>query len=169
MTHVRGVSLLVLVVVAAALGGCGAALAPINEVPTTAVVSAASPQLTREEVRAALIRALATKGWQVLEDDAAHLTARVSAGGHWAIIHIPYSESSYAIHYIDSSPGLKYDGSRIHRRYNHWIHLLSERINAELANTPHVAPPAAGIPAAATAAPAPTGAPPAPPAPPAAP
>ena len=50
---------------------------------------------------------------------------------HTAVVDIRYSPESYSISYRDSAV-LLYDGQVIHRNYNKWVQLLSERIQLEL-------------------------------------
>lgn len=112
--------------------GCGANLAPVLEVDNAPVAPPAGVAATRELVHDAIIRALASRTWAVVEDDADGIVAEVSAGGHSASVLVRYDARSYSIHRVSSSDGLKYDGTRIHRRYNHWIDRLRASIGQEL-------------------------------------
>lgn len=132
-----------LLTAALVLGGCGANMAPVLSPKDVPVVTATQGAPTTEQVRAAIVAALATKGWTVQSEEGLALTAETTSGGHSAAVTIEYSSTRYSIHYLSSSEGLKYDGQEIHRRYNHWIDLLQQAINAELARVNPAAPPAA--------------------------
>ena len=131
---------------------CGANLAPVLNVENAPVVTATGETpATKAFVRDAIIRALSSRGWQLEQETPDGITASVSSGGHSATAQIQYDERTYSIHYVDSSPGLKYNGSSIHRRYNHWIDRLRAAIRAQLASS---APVPEAVPADATLNPA---------------
>ncbi|MBN2803740.1 MAG: hypothetical protein JXR91_11645, partial [Deltaproteobacteria bacterium] len=92
--------------------------------------------LTVEEVHVSIIKALASKGWRIVDDKPGVILAKVQVSVHFANIKIDYSISNYSITLINSSPGLKYkdQGYRkvIHRRYNNWINQLDQAIYNEL-------------------------------------
>ncbi len=136
--------------------GCGANLAPVLDVQNAPVVTPRQVAPTRALVRDSIVRALASRNWQIVEERADEVVARVSAGGHDATVLVRYDERYFSISRVDSSPGLKYDGSYIHRRYNHWIDRLRTSIQQELS---HAAPAAQPVQtAAAPAEPAPAAA-----------
>jgi hypothetical protein len=136
--------------------GCGANLAPVLDVQNAPVVTPRQVAPTRALVRDSIVRALASRNWQTVEERADELVARVSAGGHDATVLVRYDERYFSISRVDSSPGLKYDGSYIHRRYNHWIDRLRTSIQQELSHAVPAAQPAQT--AAATTDPAPASA-----------
>jgi len=145
-----------LLTAAIALGGCGANMAPVLNPSDVPVVTATQGAPTTEQVRAAIVAGLAGKGWTVQSEEGLALTAETSSGGHTASVTIQYSSTRYSITHLNSSEGLKYDGQEIHRRYNHWIDLLQQAINAELAKVNPAAPPSAaaqGLPDAPPPAP----------------
>jgi hypothetical protein len=151
-----------LLTAAVAHGGCGANMAPVLNPKDVPVVTAAQGAPTTEQVRAAIVAGLAAKGWTVQSEEGLALTAETSSGGHTASVTIEYSSTRYSIHHLNSSEGLKYDGQEIHRRYNHWIDLLQQAINAELAKVnppPPLDTAAEGPPDAPPPAPAPEAAP----------
>jgi hypothetical protein len=133
---------------------CGASLAPVLQVDNAPVAAAPGVAVNRPFVRDAILRALASRTWSVVEERPDGIVARVSSGGHTASVLVRYDERSFSISYVDSSPGLKYDGSHIHRRYNHWVDRLRASISQELNQSSPVA-------AAPAAAPAPAAVPPA--------
>ncbi len=131
-------------------------MAPILNPADVPVVTATQGAPTTEQVRAAIVTALATKGWTVQSEDGLRLTANNTSGGHSAAVTIDYSSTRYSINHLSSSEGLSYDGQEIHRRYNHWIDLLQQAINSELAKVQSNAPAdiaAKGLPSAAAEAP----------------
>jgi hypothetical protein len=141
--------------------GCGANLAPVLDVQNAPVVTPQGVAPNNQLVRDAIVRALANRTWSVVEERPNEIVARVSAGGHDATALVKYDERSYSITRVDSSPGLKYDGTYIHRRYNHWIDRLRASIQQELSTAQPGAAPAAepAAPAAASTTPAPDAAP----------
>jgi hypothetical protein len=154
-----------------ATAGCGANLAPVLDVQNAPVITAHGVVSTPLLVRDAIVRALASRTWQIVREEKQEIEATVSAGGHSATALVQFDERSYSITRVSSSPGLKYDGTRIHRRYNHWIDRLRASINEELGRMPPPAPVASPEPGAPpptageeVPAPPPPAAPPAPPA-----
>jgi len=142
-----------------ASGACGANLAPVLNVDSAPVVAAGGMPATRPFVHDAIVRALSSRNWQLEQETPDGITASVSSGGHTATVHIQYDEHTFSIHYVDSSPGLDYNGTSIHRRYNHWVDRLSSSIRAQLASSVPSAEPAAAPPAALAPGAAPAGAP----------
>jgi hypothetical protein len=131
-----------LVLVIACFTGCGANLAPVLDVQNAPVITPQGVPPTRPLVRDSIVRALASRNWQIAEERPDELVARVSAGGHDATVLVRYDERYFSISRVDSSPGLKYDGSYIHRRYNHWIDRLRTSIQQELSHAVPAAQPA---------------------------
>jgi hypothetical protein len=143
-----------LLALTAVMSGCGANLAPVLDVRNAPIVTAQGVAPTRPLVRDAIVRALASRTWQIDEERPDALVASVSAGGHDATVLVQYDERSFSITRVDSSPGLKYDGSYIHRRYNHWVDRLRASIEQELSQTAAVPAPAPATATTAAAAPA---------------
>jgi hypothetical protein len=131
--------------VALVSSACGAGLAPVLNVDNAPVVTAAGVPQTRGVVHDAIVRALASRNWQLVQDTSDGIVASVTSGGHTATVHIGYDERTYSIHYVDSSPGLKYNGTAIHRRYNQWVDRLRASIRAQL-TTPNAVLPLAAAP-----------------------
>ncbi len=128
-------SRVVLVAACLTLLGCSATVSPVKDI-THARVSAAMPERSMDNVKKAIIRGLATKRWTIEENEPGLLVASVSVGPHYAQIKITYDADTYSIAHADSSPSLRYDGETIHRRYNHWIRLLNEAIQSQMAVQP---------------------------------
>lgn len=104
---------------------------PIFNVVDAPVTSASGKALTREQVKAAIIRAGAGLGWVMKEAGPGKLTANLAVRKHTAEVEIPYSPKSYSIIYKNSTNLDAADG-QIHKNYNGWIQNLSKNINAQL-------------------------------------
>jgi hypothetical protein len=158
---------------------CGGGLAPILTIEHAPVIVPRDQTPTRDMVHDAVVRAMSGRGWNINRDDADGVTGTVVSGSNSATVHVQYDERAYSIHYVDSSPSLKFNGTQIHRKYNDWVDKLSRSIRFYLngpatwgvqvvvtpppsAAGPEPAPPTAVAPAT----PAPDEAPPPPPPPP---
>jgi outer membrane lipopolysaccharide assembly protein LptE/RlpB len=135
------------------LSGCGFNTAPVLQIRNAPVVTARHGAVSQSEVRDAIARALASRSWTIQEEAPGALTGQITAGGHTASVLIRYDAQHYSITYVSSSAGLLYNGTSIHRRYNHWIDRLRASITQELSklqgepppvyvNTPQELPPA---------------------------
>jgi hypothetical protein len=133
--------------IAACGGACGANLAPVLEVKNAPVALPAGAQPSPEHTRDAIVRGLAAKGWGIDSEAGPSIVASVSSGGHTGTVRIDYDANRYSIRYVSSSPSLKHDGYRIHRRFNHWVDRLRVAIQRELSSTAPPAAPAATRPA----------------------
>ena len=119
-----------LVIAAATLAGC--ATQPIMNVDAAPVVAPAGKAVTRDQVRAAIMRAGVALGWQIKDEGANMLVGTLQLRTHTAVVEIPYSASTYSIKYR-SSVDLNESGGNIHKNYNGWITNLNRGINAQLA------------------------------------
>ncbi|MBG9388468.1 hypothetical protein [Caenimonas aquaedulcis] len=115
--------------VAVALAGCNTM--PIQNVDQAAATSASGKPLTREQVRAAIVRAGAGLGWQMKDEGNNTLVGTLNLRKHVAVVAIPYTANSYSIKYR-SSEGLDEKDGQIHKNYNGWIQNLTRSINAQL-------------------------------------
>jgi hypothetical protein len=113
-------------------GACGGGLAPVLNVESAPIASAGNAPPPRAFVHDAIVRALVSRNWQVEQDRPEGITATTVSGSNTATIQIQYDEHAFSIHYVASSPSLKYDGSSIHHRYNQWIDRLRVAIQAQL-------------------------------------
>ncbi len=114
-----------------AVAGCAA---PILNVKDAVVTSSSGKAMSNEEVRAAILRAGATLGWQMKDEGPNMLVGTLVLRTHTAVVEIPYSSSNYSIIYR-SSTNLKESGGKIHKNYNGWIQNLTRGINAQLTAT----------------------------------
>ncbi len=119
------------IVLAAGLSGCAGRTAPIYIVENAKVVSGSGSELTRDQVRQAIVDAANYKTWRVKQAGDGHLVATVHVRRHMAQVDIRYSSSRYSIAYKDSDV-LMHDGTSIHRNYNKWVMLLERQININL-------------------------------------
>jgi len=119
------------VVPQAAEAGCMRCEAILN-VSDAAVLSPAGKSLTADQVRAAIIRAGTSLGWQVKDEQSGMLVATLILRSHTAVVQIPYSPTSYSIKYR-SSIALDEGDGQIHKNYNGWIKNLNKGINSQLA------------------------------------
>jgi len=150
-----------LVASALLLAACGGGLARVHNIQNAPVVVPRGQSPSTPHVRDAIIRALASRGWQLNREGPEGIVATLISGGHSATVHIQYDEHTYSIQHVDSSPGLKFNGAAIHRRYNDWVEKLNRSIRSLLMG-PHwagvqgvVTPPAPPPPAPRGAAPEP--------------
>ncbi|MGE8496643.1 MAG: hypothetical protein ACN6O6_03985 [Pseudomonas sp.] len=84
-------------------------------------------------MRQAILTALQRRQWTVERADQGQILALIVRRGHQAEITIPYSASSYSIHYRGSE-NLGYSDGKIHRNYNKWIHNLDRSIQQALSS-----------------------------------
>ena len=116
---------------AAALTACNT-MAPIQNVESVSVSSSSNKPLSPAEVRAAIVRAGAGLGWIMKDAGPGRINGTLILRTHTAEVQIPYSPTSYGIHY-KSSINLQESGGKIHRNYNGWIQNLNRGINAQIA------------------------------------
>lgn len=111
---------------------CGFNVAPVLDVHNASVIVPRGVTPSAALTRDAILRALSERTWSVEGEEANTIVASVTAGGHGATAGITYDDHSYSIKRLESSPGLKYDGYEIHRRYNTWIKNLRKTIDKQL-------------------------------------
>ncbi|GAA5215107.1 hypothetical protein ACFSJ3_01490 [Corallincola platygyrae] len=87
--------------------------------------------LTEAQFVKAVTEAGHLRGWVIKKESDGHLVGDIQVRSHYAAVDINYSASEYSITYKDSE-NLKYDGERIHRKYNQWISNLNLDIQKEL-------------------------------------
>lgn len=104
---------------------------PVYNVTEAPVVTTSSGTPSLDQVRDAIATACREKEWLVNPVEDGLIVATANVRSHRAVVDIRYSPTSYSITYKDSD-ALLYDGSQIHRNYNKWIKLLSDRIDLEL-------------------------------------
>ena len=86
------------------------------------------------QVRKAILRGGATKGWIVKKAKSKNeYTATINVRKHRVDVSIPYSKDSFSINYKDSE-NMNYNEEKklIHRNYFRWVVNLRKEINKEL-------------------------------------
>jgi hypothetical protein len=109
----------------------GCAPQPIYNVKESMVTSPATNAVTKEQVRAAIIRAGGALGWIIKDEGPDKLSGTLVLRTHTAVVDIPYSPEKYSIVYR-SSINLNEKGGKIHKNYNGWIQNLNKGINTQL-------------------------------------
>src|SRR5262249_11976626 len=90
---------------------------------------------TPDQVRVAIATVAKKRGWTVEDAGPGMLKATLVTHEHRAVVNIPYTATSFGIHYVDST-NLNYNGKSIHRNYDRWVKNLREDIEHELAGIP---------------------------------
>ncbi len=136
------------ITIVGSLGGlaCTPTLAPVYAPASPAGLAPAGTPFTAQQVEQATAQGAMAKGWTVVERSPGVVVAEISSGPHRARVRILSDQSGWRIVHEQSSPGLRYGhddrhGDIIHRRYNHWVHMLDESIRHELAAPPLDTPP----------------------------
>ncbi len=124
--------------------GCTAVTTVVHQ-PEQHVARQDGTSVTQDDVKRAVIRALARRAWTVEETTDDAVVASVSAGGHSATVKVAIGPGTYTINHLKSSEGLRYDGTEIHHRYNHWVRRLDSTIMNELGGIMKVAAPGDGV------------------------
>lgn len=104
---------------------------PILNIEEEPVITGSGEMPSLLKVRGAIFTACRDKGWLINPREDGHIIATAHVRRHAAIVDISYTPAAYSITYRDSKV-LLYDGQMIHRNYNKWVQLLSERIKLEL-------------------------------------
>jgi hypothetical protein len=109
--------------------------APLVNYQNITIAAAGDKAPTLEQVRKAILSALATRGWvgQPVGDD--KILATFTKGRHAASVTIAFSPTAYAITYADSQ-NLSYTSAggseKIHSTYNKWLQQLKSAIDNAL-------------------------------------
>lgn len=119
----------VLVLFALALIGCASG-AQVRDVSDAAL----DRTHDMDDVRTAIIRAGANRGWRMQPQDDGHIVGTLEVREHMAQVDIRYTRDSFDITYRDSE-NLNYDPETgtIHKNYNSWIRNLETDIHNNLA------------------------------------
>ncbi len=105
---------------------------PVYDV-VNAPVSTSSRNYSAYKVRAAILKAGASLGWQMRDTAPGQIIATLNIRDHMAQVEISYNRNTYSIIYRDSH-NLDYDGQNIHKNYNSWVRNLSTKINTRLSS-----------------------------------
>lgn len=126
MVFARG-AVVLLALLTLLLVGCRTA--PIYNVDRSPVPSSAG--LTVKQVGNVIEGVAVETGWSIERKTPGQMVGTLRLRRHLAIVNITYDAKQFSIQYKDSRV-LKYDGEKIHRNYNNWIHKLQRRITARL-------------------------------------
>jgi len=89
-------------------------------------------QVSQEEVKQAIVTALAKREWSVQRLNPGQVQAEITVREKLHVeIDINYSANGYSIAYRNSS-GMDYQNGKIHRNYIRWVSFLDQDILAEL-------------------------------------
>ena len=89
-------------------------------------------QASQEEVKQAIVTALAKREWSVQRVNPTQVQAEITVREKFHVeIDINYSANGYTIVYRNSS-GMGYQDGKIHRNYIRWVSFLDQDILAEL-------------------------------------
>jgi hypothetical protein len=109
----------------------------LTDVPVPASLDGST--LSKADVRKAIITAVKDREWIPVinpkNKDSSIIASILVRGRHYVEVDITYSQTSYSITYRNSRE-MKYNEEKgtIHKKYNQWINLLSNAIQAELSN-----------------------------------
>ncbi len=120
----------VLLTIALAAVACSSA--PIMNVNEAPVTSTSGKNLSKAEVRAAILSAGSSLGWLMKDEGPDTIIGTLNLRRHVAVVEIPYSTQAYSIKYR-SSVNLEEENGQIHKNYNSWVQNLTRRINTNLA------------------------------------
>lgn len=110
--------------------------APLQNVDRQAVARADGKPVTAEQVKQAIVRAGALRGWVITPVRDGHMIGDINVRNkHTAKVDIGYDAGGFSIKYVDST-NLRYrkdeDGKDvIHNNYNRWVNnLRHDTVNA---------------------------------------
>jgi hypothetical protein len=102
---------------------------PVYNVEQASLNAPATASLS--DIEQGIIRAGASRGWQMAPKGPGHLLATLSTRGHFAVVDIYFNQATYSIVYRESR-NLDYDGTNIHGNYNKWIKMLQTEIAQQM-------------------------------------
>lgn len=111
---------------------CGANLAPVLNVQNAPIAVAPPPGVDPgAHARQSILRAIAGRGWTIDSEQPGLITTTVRRNELFATVDVAYTPTAFSITYRNSAPEMKYDGERVHKRYNHWVDRLRASIQSE--------------------------------------
>ena len=111
-----------------------ACTAPLYEISETPIETGTEQGLTLAQVETAIKTAGEGIGWKMKTVKPGELTGTFKSSRYTASVRIPYSPQNYSIFY-KGSQNLKYDGAKIHKKYNELVQNLSTAIGREMNKT----------------------------------
>ena len=125
-----------IVVVLVLVGLVSCRTSPLVNFENISVATVSGKPLTLDQVKQAIIRGGATRGWTMAIVSPGHIVGTLQIRRHTAIVDINYDTQKYSIRYKDSV-NLRYnkweDGTEsIHSNYSGWLSNLRRDINKAL-------------------------------------
>ena len=111
-----------------------ACTAPLYEISETPIETGTEQGLTLAQVETAIKTAGEGIGWKMKSVKPGEITGTFKSSRYTASVRIPYSPQNYSIFY-KGSQNLKYDGAKIHKKYNELVQNLSTAIGREMNKT----------------------------------
>lgn len=115
-------------VVVVLMAGC---TAPLFEITDNRIETGTEAPVTSEQVKTAIMDAGKGLNMKMVATKPGEIQGTYQTGNATAVVAIPYTKQSYGIHY-KSSQNLKYDGSKINKKYNTFVTNLDTAIRREL-------------------------------------
>lgn len=92
-----------------------------------------SGELTRNDIKKAIIDACAKRNWMVEKADSYRVVATQTRKSMSATVEITFSKTDYTINWKNSTGDLVRHDSSIHKKYNQWVTNLRDDIDASIA------------------------------------
>ena len=108
-----------------------ACVAPLYEITETPIETGTEESISLSQIETAIITAGEGIGWKMKASKPGEITGTYKESKFTAAVKIPFSSQTYSIFY-KSSKNLKYDGAKIHRKYNELVQNLSTAIGREV-------------------------------------
>lgn len=105
--------------------------APVLNIDNAAIPEGPTP-LTMTEIEGAIVKAGTGLGWSMSLIKPGHIVGTLNVRSHQAVVDVTYNEKDFNIDY-KSSNNLKYNGKKIHHKYNNWVLNLEDAINNQIA------------------------------------
>jgi hypothetical protein len=116
---------------------CSVTSVKLRDIDNAVISGFGSKPQTLNDVRDALIRAAAIKGWGIEDLELGQAIGRIVVRGkHHVTVNITYSNEKISMIYADSvnmGYQVRDDGKYIHLNYNKWIYELLRTMRKELA------------------------------------
>ena len=130
MTLAHLVRMSAVVLVLAALAGCGSA--PIHNVNNHSL-SPTTDRLSQQEIDAIVVREASERGWKIEPISPGHMKGILEVRAHRATVDIRVDKKNLNIKYLESSNLNERNGVTIDRSYNRWIGNLESDISTAIA------------------------------------
>ncbi len=114
--------------------------APLFEIRDNPIEAGTDGPVTMEQVGEAIMEGGKGLGWKMTSTKKGEIAGTYSTPKQSATVAIPYTTKTYSILYKNSS-NFKYNGTKIHKRYNELISGLDTAIRRELSRVTKVSQP----------------------------